>query len=66
MVFIRTIYCRKDTATSNPFSTASGADGDDDLLGDTVIEEAEVDWDVPTIAEESLDKLTTMFTIYPE
>ena len=24
------------------------------------------DWNVPIISEETLDKLTTMFTIYPE
>ncbi len=29
------------------------------------IQESPYDWDVPTVSEESLDKLTTMFTIYP-
>ena len=24
------------------------------------------DWEIPVISEETLDKLTTMFTIYPE
>lgn len=28
--------------------------------------ESQVDWEVPVIAEESLDRLTTMFTIYPK
>ncbi len=28
-------------------------------------EKAATDWEVPTISEEALDKLTTMFTIYP-
>ena len=31
----------------------------------TAVQESEYDWNVPTIAEESLDRLTTMFTIYP-
>ena len=26
----------------------------------------EDDWEIPIISEETLDKLTTMFTIYPE
>ena len=29
-------------------------------------EDLDDDWEIPIISEQTLDKLTTMFTIYPE
>lgn len=45
--------------------SGSAAGGPKKVSRENLEFEADFDWEVPIIAEESLDKLTTMFTIYP-
>ncbi|XP_059087881.1 uncharacterized protein LOC131884201 isoform X2 [Tigriopus californicus] len=49
----------------DPFATQNHFDGGTFGMEDQVITESDFDWDVPIIGEESIDKLPTMFTIYP-
>lgn len=48
----------------DPFATQNNSD-ESFGMEDEIITESDFDWEVPIIGEESIDKLPTMFTIYP-